>query len=109
MRWNIGELDERITLQREVRTSDGMGGYSTALIDVATVWAKVIARSGRERAYADRLNAEGAYTFVIRVRSDLLESDRILWDGSQYNIRAIARQGSRDMYLEIDAERGVAQ
>lgn len=109
MKWRSGELDQRITIQRETPADDGMGGQTVVLAAVATVWAKVIALAGREGVRASRLDASHRYTFVIRYRAGLLESDRILWDGVQYNIRAIARQGGREPYLEIDAERGVAQ
>lgn len=109
MQWHIGELDQRITIQRETLDDDGMGGQTVALSTVATVWAKVIARAGRERTQAGRLDAENSYTFVIRLRRDVRESDRILWDGAQHNIRSVVRQGVREMYLELEAERGVAQ
>jgi len=109
MKWMPGELDQRITIRRETLADDGMGGSTVSLADVATVWAKAIARSGREREYSDRLNAEGSYTFVIRWRNDIRESDRILWNSVQYNVRAISQDGGRKMYLELDAERGVAQ
>lgn len=108
MRWQPGELDQRIVIQRETLADDGMGGQTVSLSTLATVWAKVMARSGREREYQDRLNAESAYTFVIRWRSDIRESDRIVWDGVTYNIRAIAQDGGRKLYLELDCERGAA-
>lgn len=109
MKWQPGELDQRVTIVRETLASDGQGGSTLSLSTVATVWAKVIARSGHERMYDDRLNAEAGYTFVIRWRSDVREDDRLSWRGQDYNIRAIAQDGGRKLYLEIDAERGVAQ
>lgn len=109
MKWRTGELDQRIILQRETLADDGMGGSTVALNTVATVWAKAIPLAGREGMRAARLDAAHSYTFVIRYRADLRESDRILWEGAAYNIRAIARHGGRELYLEIDAERGVAQ
>jgi head-tail adaptor len=57
----------------------------------------------------DRVNASAMYLFVIRYRTDVEESDRILWKGEFYNIRYIAQGTGRALYLEIDAERGVAQ
>lgn len=108
MKWTPGELDQRVAIVRETLTSDSMGGATVTTATVATVWAKVIARSGREREQADRLAAEAAYTFVIRWRGDVLESDRLSWRGQEFNIRAISQDGGRKLYLEIDAERGVA-
>lgn len=108
MKWQPGELDQRIAIIRESLSDDGMGGSTVTTATVATVWAKVIARSGRERDQADRLAADAGYTFVIRWRGDLLESDRLAWRGQEYNIRAIKQDGGRKLYLELDAERGVA-
>jgi SPP1 family predicted phage head-tail adaptor len=104
-----GELDQLITVQRETLTDDGMGGQEIALTNVATdIWAKARPLSGKEYDRHDKLNASAMYLFVIRARDDLNESDRIIWNGNTYNIRSILPRGSRSLYLEIDAERGVA-
>ncbi len=107
--FRIGEMDQRVTLQREVLTPDGMGGNTLALTTIATVWALVRPRGGKEIEYTERLNGQAAYMFVIRQRDDIQENDRINWQGVDYNIRMISRLGGRNLYLEIDAERGVAQ
>jgi len=108
--FRVGELDKLIAIQRETLTPDGRGGQTVSLTNVVTdLFAHVRPRSGREGERYDRINAEAAYLFVIRYRDDLKESDRILWDGVQYNIQAILTRGGRSMYLEIDATRGVAQ
>jgi SPP1 family predicted phage head-tail adaptor len=107
--YNVGELDKRITIRRETRTADRIGGYDITLSTVATVWAHVRPKAGTESIRADRVEAKNMVLFVIRWRDDVLESDRITWDGVDYNIRAILRRGGRKLYLEIEAERGAAQ
>lgn len=108
--YRVGELDKLITIQREVHTPDGRGGQSVSLTNVVTdLFAHVRPRTGREGEQYDRVNATATYLFVIRYRDDLRESDRIVWDGVQYNIQAILTRGGRSMFLEIDATRGVAQ
>jgi SPP1 family predicted phage head-tail adaptor len=105
-----GELDKLITIQRGTETDDGMGGKTIAWNAVVSdLWAHVRPRTANEQERFDKLNATAVYLFVIRYRSDLLESDRIVWDGVEYNIRSILTKGGRSMYLEIEAERGVAQ
>lgn len=104
-----GELDKRITFKRETRTADRVGGVVVSLTNVATVWAHVRPRTGNESENSSRVEAKSSFLFVIRNRSDILESDRITWAGVDYNIRAIMRRGERPLYLEIEAERGVAQ
>jgi SPP1 family predicted phage head-tail adaptor len=108
MKWVPGELDQRIKISREALTTDAGGGQTVALSVLTTVWAKVIAKSTRERETSDRLDASGLYTFIIRYRADIRENDRITWGGNDYNVRGIPREGGRKLYLEIDAERGVA-
>jgi SPP1 family predicted phage head-tail adaptor len=110
MTYRAGELDQLITIKREVRTSDGMGGDTVTLTDVAAdLFAHVRPRSGKEIGTHDRVEAPAKYLFVIRYRSDLKDSDRIVWNGATYNIRYIATRGYRSMYMEIEAERGVTQ
>ena len=104
-----GKLDQRIKIVRETETPDGIGGNTIALSDVAEVWASVHHKTGREQIADDRLDAKASYVFVIRWRDDVLPDDRLLWRGSYYNIRTIKQNGGRELYLEIDAEYGVAQ
>ena len=104
-----GELDQLITIKREALADDGMGGQDVTLTDLVTdLWAKARALSGKEFERYDQVNATAMVMFIVRYRSDVLESDRIVWDGNTYNIRYIHPASSRDMYLMIEAEKGVA-
>lgn len=108
----IGRMDQRITLQRLVKTPDGAGGYAESWANYATnpcPWAKVTARAGRESMVEGRMAAQFTVLFEIYNRSDVVETDRILWDGVPYNIRGIRREGGRKLRLVIEAERGVTQ
>jgi len=112
MTYRAGELDQRITFQERQSVSDGMGGSADTWVDISalsSVWAHARPKSGREVTQYDRVNAETGYLFVIRNRSDLLESYRILWDGEPFNIKAIKKPKGRALYMEIEAERGVPQ
>jgi SPP1 family predicted phage head-tail adaptor len=108
--FRVGEFDQRITIQRETRTPDGGGGSSVSLVNVATnLYAHVRPRSGKEVGEHTRVEAPAIYLFVIRNRSDIKDTDRILWCGDTYNIRFTRGRGTRARFLEIDAERGVTQ
>lgn len=102
----------KITLQHYAKVSDGGGGYTHTWADLtknATVWADVIAKSGRESMNEGRTEARFMVLFTIYNRDDLDERDRIMWNGTPYNIRGIRREGQRELRLVIEAERGVAQ
>lgn len=108
----IGKLDQQITFQRSVDTADGAGGVTRAWANLATdatVWAKVTARAGRESLDEGRMTASFVKLFTVHNRDDLTELDRIIWNGENYNIRGIRREGGRNLLLVIEAERGVAQ
>ena len=107
-----GAMDQRITLQRLVRTPDGGGGQAEAWQDFPRnprPWASVMAKSGRENMTEGRITAAFIVLFEIYNRSDVTETDRILWEGAPYNIRGIRREGQRNQRLMIEAERGVVQ
>lgn len=110
MTYRSGELDQLITIKREQLSDDGMGGQELTLTDLAVdVWAKVRPMSGSESQRFDQLNATMTNTFVVRYRDDVREDDRIVWGGEEYNIRAIQKAGSRELYTVMMAERGVSQ
>lgn len=106
----VGELDQRVELQKEVRTSDGQGGFTRDWQTQDTVWAQVRPLSGSERAHSERLAAEGGYRVVIRNRDDVNEAWRVKWTdrGVAMNIRFSGDSGKRDLYRVMECERGVA-
>jgi len=104
-----GELDQYITVQEQVNTPDGIGGNSVAWSDKFDIWAHVRPLSGREVTDYERVNAEARYLFVVRSPVDIKEGDRLVWEGSEFNIRVLKVPKGRDLYMQIEAERGVAQ
>jgi len=91
-------------------TSDGAGGQTKTYEDLdrfPTVWASVAPVRGNESFTEDRTNATGMYLFTIRNRTDIDERTTIIWRDESYNIRQVKRAGGREMYLKIEAERGV--
>lgn len=107
-----GALDQLVTIQRRTATPDGGGGVVEAWADLPInprVWADPQPLYGKEGVQDGARNATGTWLFKIRNRTDLTEQDRIVWDGDFYNISQIKRRGGRELYLMIEAVRGVAQ
>ena len=107
--YRIGELSKRVRFEREVRQDDGIGGYSKTWKKAFNCWAHVRPLRGGEREAADRVYADALYLCVIRFRRDVDERMRFVWDGVPYNIRSVKNSGYSEQYLEMEAERGVAQ
>ncbi len=106
--YRAGEMDQRIELQKETRTPDGQGGFTSEWTTQDTVWAHVRPQRGSEREHGDRIQAEAGYFVVIRYRSDINETWRIVWNGRNMNIRFLQDEGPRALYLPMEVERGVA-
>lgn len=105
-----GDLDQRVELRRRTLTPDGSGGATSSVSTYATVWANVRPMTGRERERSQRMEATADYVVTIRDRSDVLESDEILWlltaGNRSMNIRFVRNDGPRHAFLEIEAEMG---
>lgn len=109
MVWRTGELDQRVEFKQPSYVVDSVGGRTKTFVTNFSCWAKVKAKSGREYNDNDQVEASGNYTFVIRWRDDFDETNQIIWNGQAYNIHFVSQMGGRKLYLEINAERGVAQ
>ena len=106
--YQIGELNERVTISRETLKATAMGGQTVSLETVFNDWALVRPMRVSERSADGKLQATGGYIFTIRNQFAPLPTDRITWRGESYNIRGIMTRGQAAGYIEIDAERGVA-
>lgn len=104
-----GELDQRVSVMRYTKTPDGFGGFETAWSKVGEYWAHVRPVTGRELVDFDRIQGTANYLFVFRNGVDLKDADRLDWEGDQYNIRFRKQPKKRALYIEVQAERGVAQ
>lgn len=104
-----GQLKRRIILHRLQTVPDGSGGVKTAWTQVAQPWAKIKPKSGSEKLHADRLDATGLATVIIRYREDITESDKMVYKGEDYQIRSIIDIEEMHQWLELTVERGVAQ
>jgi SPP1 family predicted phage head-tail adaptor len=106
-----GKMDERIEFFRKgVGADDGQGGEEPAdPVLITTVWAEPRPLNGREVARFGVVNAESSAVFKIRNRQDLNEANFVKYRGDFYNIKHLPRPSPRVMYIDIVAERGVAQ
>jgi SPP1 family predicted phage head-tail adaptor len=85
----IGEFLERITIQSAAITRDAYGAELLTWLDGATVWAKVVAKSGREPILADRPIMIVGYEITIRTNTSITQRHRLVWRGKTLTIDAI--------------------
>lgn len=97
-----GKLDRRVVIQRATSVANGLNEPQEMWGDLATVWAEKKPTRGQERLDAQQVAGAASATFVIRWRSDLKVTDRLLFEGRPWNIKDIREVGRR-VGLEIDA------
>lgn len=103
---HVGEMTELIELHHVTRTTDGTGGSTRTWTKYADVWSHIRPLTGGENQGADRIEGTAKYLVVIRNRTDVVDTDKIVWGARELNIRFPRERGPRDLYLEIEAEVG---
>lgn len=102
---DAGQLDRRITLQRQaVATDDGFTTLPGDFEELAVVWARFIPLTGAERAQASQTQAFGKANWEIRkdtLWADLNANDRIVdSDGRVFNILNVTFPRREWMFVE---------
>ena len=110
-------LKHKLTLEQEVQTSDGQGGYSRSWETVADIWAEILPISGGQtRSYGsgNEVYSQGqlqntlTHRILVRYHSDLNAGMRLVFEQRAFNIRFIANTDEEKDTLEILAEEGAA-
>lgn len=93
----VGRMDRRITLRhRVVASADSVGHSAESFTAYATVWAELIEVSGREYFAAQQTQAETTKRFAIHHRTDVLETDRLTFEGNDFDITSITEIRRRE-------------
>ncbi len=108
---NIGELNHRISFERNEKTSDGQGGFVADWVIIASVWAKATEQNVQERFYRGTDSHKQAFTFLIRQPQSFIvdntrNSDnlRISHRGQYFRITGISQYKYKLDFYEIKAE-----
>lgn len=95
-------MDRKIAIQQPTVTYNDYGEPETSWADPVNVWAEVKQQSARETWSAGKI-AEVEVAFMIRYRSGIDETCRVVYDGSNYDISGVREIGRQDG-LEIMAK-----
>lgn len=103
-----GDLTEQITFQTRAAGVDDLGDETGDWANVPTdptVWAKPAFITGRDIEAAGQLNATLDAKFIVRYRTDVLPTWRILWNGASFAIVGFPAPIGRE-WLEIACTKG---
>ena len=96
-------MDRRVLLQRQSDAQDSSGQVVGAWLDVCSAWAEFKPISATEEEKVDRRSSVQRATFVIRFRSGIEPTMRVVHDGVPWEILGVREIGRR-VAIELDAE-----
>ena len=98
---NPGELDQRVTFQRQTSQQDELGQLINTWVTLGTVWAAVEPQAGREFIAAGAQQSELTTKIRIRHRPGITSGDRVIHDGRLYDIQSVIdyRSARRELVL----------
>ena len=104
----IGDLRQRLTIERAARELDGGGGAEETWQAVAEVWAAVLPLAGGERVEADAVAGNVTHEIWMRHRSDVGAEMRLRLGTRIFDIRAVMDVEERRRFLKcLVEERGL--
>lgn len=95
-----GKLDKEISLQRSTNTVDDAGTPISAWTTYQETRAQIVQQSTQEFIESQGATEETLVIFRTRFVDDVLNTDRVLYDGKAHNIRELSEIG-RKRGLEI--------
>ncbi len=112
----IGAMRHQVTIQSQTGSADGGGSSNLSYSNVATVNASIKPMSGGDRLFGDQIEERITHMITIRFRRDVTYKNRIKYSfadsGTSYsrifNIRRVINRDTRNRFLDILCEEGVA-
>lgn len=100
------KLRQRVTLQEETQTADGVGGYTRSWNDVAELWVEISPLNGKEKLFAMQRQSTVTHRVVLRFRDGIKASQRLMFDNRALYIQSISGLGKSAEFLELLVEEG---
>jgi SPP1 family predicted phage head-tail adaptor len=90
------KMDNKVTIFSRVETQNEYGELILTDSMKASVWANVVPIGGKETWMAQQIVPEAKFKMLIRYRDDLDETDKVLFQGKEYDIAYIAQIGRKE-------------
>ncbi|WP_236904091.1 phage head closure protein [Comamonas serinivorans] len=100
-----GDLNTRITIQRQETAQDSAGEAIKSWVNHATVWSDFRNISGLQAAKNDAQASTVKASARIRWRTDLDHSMRVIAGSGTYTVEAVLQDMKRREYVDLVLER----
>ena len=107
-----GTLRKRVSIQSRSTALDSFGGQSTTWATIATVWAEIVALSGREVMLAQAERVEVSHTITMRYQPIFaapitVAAYRVLYQGRIFNVRSSENVDERNRVILFTCNEGL--
>ena len=107
-----GQLNRRISLQRQSNAQDSYGGPVRTWLNVATIWADIQPLTGRELESAQRMASEISHQITVRYQASLTDTRvvsgyRALYKARIFNIHAALNEDESNVLVTLLASEGL--
>ena len=98
-----GDLKNSIELQSQVRTPDGLGGFSSTWLTTCTIWAAIWPVSAKETIEGARPVSAITHRIRIRYRHGVKTSQRIKFGSKYFSIESVINTNTDYKALDLMA------
>lgn len=104
---NAGELNRQIVIQSRDPGTDNAGQPVQTWTTLATVWADVRGATGMGTIKSAVGGVEiNAYSFRIRYRTDVDAAKRVVFNGQNFDVKAVRHDFARKEWTDLVCEVG---
>ena len=102
----VGSLRNKITIQNTTTSADSHGGFTTGRSTYVTAFAKITPKGGREvfsDTTGEKVQNPHIFEFLIRYRSGITTTMRILFGSRTFNIVKINNENDYNNFITLTA------
>lgn len=97
----LDEIGSSLVVERETRIKGGYAGDTVTWATHITLIGSIQSLSGREIIQAEKLGIFASHRLYIDNKPDIVESDRVLFNGKYYKITFVDNVANVDAHLKI--------
>lgn len=99
-----GKLNRLVVIKRPATGIDTLGQPLSGRLDLATVWASIVRKSGAETIRADQDVSKVQASIRIRMRADVDATMEVHHAGTVYEIKAVLPDEKTREWLDLVCE-----
>jgi SPP1 family predicted phage head-tail adaptor len=94
-------MNKRATLQLEILSNDGQGGFTSNWVNVADVWVGIEAVKGYEKLQSAQLQAPVDVNITMRYRNDVTVTNRLIYNDVIFDIKEVINENYDNTILKL--------